>query len=336
MFILARSLVILRTAEIVVHRDLSGTTRLIGFLVIMAAAPGLVAQAALPREDVIDKAAIGQGLCLHNLFQSNMVLQRDKPIRIWGWATPGEKVTVTFAGEQQPVVADQDRSWKVTLPAMPAHGDPLTLTVTGNEEKLELENKIPAGERIARWALAAFYDKSRDLRWKPPLLEERNVEEDRLVLKFDAAVGAVDDGSPMVGFAIAGEDRKFHPADAAYLVVGKDDRGRPRQDRKTLVLTSPMVPKPVHFRYAWARSPLANIQAASNSDIPLGTQRSDDWPMENIPLGVLGDDPSPNADRGQRRTIQQALRREDLRRRYAEAEAFVREHRDALGEAASE
>ena len=51
----------------------------------------------LPKEDVIEVAAIREGLCLHNLFQSNMVLQRDKPISIWGWANPGEKVTVTFS-----------------------------------------------------------------------------------------------------------------------------------------------------------------------------------------------------------------------------------------------
>ncbi|MEZ6067423.1 MAG: hypothetical protein R3B90_17340 [Planctomycetaceae bacterium] len=40
--------------------------------------------------------AIGDGLCVSNLFQSNMVLQRDKPIAIWGWATPGETLTVTL------------------------------------------------------------------------------------------------------------------------------------------------------------------------------------------------------------------------------------------------
>ncbi len=56
-------------------------------------------QKAMPKEDVIEFPAIGQGFCVHNLFQSNMVLQRDKPVAIWGWASPEEKVTVSFAGQ---------------------------------------------------------------------------------------------------------------------------------------------------------------------------------------------------------------------------------------------
>jgi sialate O-acetylesterase len=55
----------------------------------------------MPKQDVIDVPAIGEGLCVHNLFQSNMVLQRDKPVAVWGWAAPGEQVTVSFAGQTQ-------------------------------------------------------------------------------------------------------------------------------------------------------------------------------------------------------------------------------------------
>ena len=59
-------------------------------------------------KDRIDVPAIGAGLCLHNLFQTGMVLQRDKPIRIWGWAEPGEKVSVTFDGQTQSATAAAD------------------------------------------------------------------------------------------------------------------------------------------------------------------------------------------------------------------------------------
>jgi len=87
-----------------------------GVLLLAAGSPAL----SMPREDVIDVPAMGEGLCVHNLFQSYMVLQRDKPISVWGWAAPGERVTVSLAEAEASSVAAADRSWKVTLPAMGA------------------------------------------------------------------------------------------------------------------------------------------------------------------------------------------------------------------------
>ena len=86
---------------------------------------GLAAFAAekkdMPKADVVDVPAIDQGLCVGNAFQSNMVLQRDKPLNIWGWAEPGEEVTVAFAGQQVRATAAADRSWQSTLAPMPAN-----------------------------------------------------------------------------------------------------------------------------------------------------------------------------------------------------------------------
>ncbi|MBK8979797.1 MAG: hypothetical protein IPM29_28195 [Planctomycetes bacterium] len=185
--------------------------------------------------------------------------------------------------------------------------------------------KIPAGERIARWALATLYGMGRQLEWKPPMLVSMQVTDGAIVLELDTEVGDPEDGA-IEGFAIAGEDRRFQPATVAYLEVGTDDRGRPRLDRKRLVLTSPLVPAPIHYRYAWGRNPLANLQAIGNKDLPFATQRSDDWRMEEVPLGVLaGRETAP--DRAQRGYIQQVLREEDLRRRLYEAEQFIEANR---------
>ena len=142
------------------------------------------------------------------------------------------------------------------------------------------------------------------------------------VLKLDTDVSDPEDGA-IQGFAIAGEDRKFHPADVAYAEKGKDDRGRMQYDRKQLVLTSPMVPEPIHFRYAWGRNPLANLQATGNKDLPFATQRSDDWKMEEVPLGVLGDEVTLPISRGDRNKIIQALREQDKERRLKEAEQVI-------------
>ena len=182
--------------------------------------------------------------------------------------------------------------------------------------------KIPAGERAARWALATQYGFQQEVQWKPPMLQGMQAGDGSLVLKLDRDVGDPGDGA-IEGFAIAGEDRRFHPATATWLETGKDDRGRPQYDRKQLVLTSPMVPEPVHFRYAWGRNPLAHLQATGHKDLPFATQRSDDWIMEEVPRGVLGDGVTRPISRGDRNKIIQALREQDQQRRLREAEAVI-------------
>lgn len=65
--------------------------------------------------------------------------------------------------------------------------------------------KIPAGERIARWALATQYGFGGELDWQPPLLVSMQVRDGALVLQLDTAVGDPEGGA-IQGFAIAGED----------------------------------------------------------------------------------------------------------------------------------
>ncbi|MGC9452766.1 MAG: sialate O-acetylesterase [Oceanipulchritudo sp.] len=68
-----------------------------------------------------------------NLFGDHMVLQRDKPVVVWGKADPGEAVSVQLDGASAATVADATGAWKVALPAMPA-GGPYTLRVNGENE----------------------------------------------------------------------------------------------------------------------------------------------------------------------------------------------------------
>lgn len=183
--------------------------------------------------------------------------------------------------------------------------------------------KIPAGERIARWALATQYGFDKAIRWKPPMVTQMKVDDDQLVLMLDEAAAAVDDGGPIFGFAIAGNDRNFHPATATHLVTGKDDRGRPKKDKMTLVLSSSMVPQPKHYRYASGRSPLGNLQAERITDVPFATQRSDDWPLESTPSGVFDEDISTKLDRAQRRKLVEALQSLDQQRKLFHANKLI-------------
>jgi len=69
-------------------------------------------------------------------FADGMVLQRDRDVPVWGWADPGEKVTVAFAGQSVPTVASADGTWRVALKPMPACKTGRTLTVTSQPSNL--------------------------------------------------------------------------------------------------------------------------------------------------------------------------------------------------------
>ena len=67
---------------------------------------------------------------LPHLLGDNMVLQRDLPIPIWGWAKPDEKVTVRLGKSSASATAGTNGQWSVKLPKLPA-GGPYQLTVAG-------------------------------------------------------------------------------------------------------------------------------------------------------------------------------------------------------------
>jgi sialate O-acetylesterase len=71
---------------------------------------------------------------LPRLIGNNMVLQRDQPVTIWGWATPKEKVTLILKNKRQSTVTAADGKWKILLPAQPAG--------TGYEMILSGKNQI--------------------------------------------------------------------------------------------------------------------------------------------------------------------------------------------------
>ncbi len=75
---------------------------------------------------------------LYSLFTDNMVLQRDKPVPVWGTAKPGEKVALMVGKQTQRTVADATGNWTVTLKAMPMMAS-VPFEVDG-ENKLQLQN----------------------------------------------------------------------------------------------------------------------------------------------------------------------------------------------------
>ena len=71
---------------------------------------------------------------LPRLISNNMVLQRDVPLKIWGWADPGEKIKVVFIGKTFQTKADKQGNWKIYFPSVAA-GGPYTMKVNELEVK---------------------------------------------------------------------------------------------------------------------------------------------------------------------------------------------------------
>ncbi|MET3668060.1 sialate O-acetylesterase [Caulobacter sp. 1776] len=88
---------------------------------ILAAALGLSTQAAAAP--------------LASVFSDHAVLQRDQPIRVWGQAAPNAAVAIDLSGSGATATADAQGRWNAMLPARPAGGPALTLTVQAGGER---------------------------------------------------------------------------------------------------------------------------------------------------------------------------------------------------------
>ena len=76
-------------------------------------------------------ATAQSSLRLANVFGSNMVLQRDAPAPVWGWAAPGDSVQATFNAQKFSATADGAGLWQIVFPPTPA-GGPFTLGFTAS------------------------------------------------------------------------------------------------------------------------------------------------------------------------------------------------------------
>jgi sialate O-acetylesterase len=94
------------------------------------------------------------------VFSDHMVVQRDKPIAVWGWADDGEKVTVQLAGQEASTEAKAGK-WQVFLPKLQA-GGPHSLKVQGKNE-IEFRDVLVgdvwvcSGQSNMEWPLRASF-----------------------------------------------------------------------------------------------------------------------------------------------------------------------------------
>jgi sialate O-acetylesterase len=76
-------------------------------------------------------------------FTDHMVLQRHKPVPVWGWADAGDTVTVSFAGQSKSAQAGADGKWVVRLDALTASAESRALSVAdAHGRKVELTDVL--------------------------------------------------------------------------------------------------------------------------------------------------------------------------------------------------
>jgi sialate O-acetylesterase len=139
----------------------------------------------------------------------------------------------------------------------------------GEARNIHPGNKRDVGARLARVALALEY--GRDIVPTGPIVKDADVDGQAIRLSFEnVGKGLVAKGGEgLAEFVIAGEDRKFVPAEAKI-------------DGEQVVVSSPAVAKPIAVRYAWASNP-ENANLYNKAGLPASPFRTDNWPVITQP-----------------------------------------------------
>jgi sialate O-acetylesterase len=139
----------------------------------------------------------------------------------------------------------------------------LAITIdTGDANDIHPKDKKEVGERLALCALAGHYGKK--VVASGPTFTSSEELPGALKLHFAHTDGGLAvKGDKLAEFAVAGEDRKWHWADA-------------KLDGNAVIVSSPQVPKPVAARYAWQSNPVATL--FNGVGLPAAPFRTDNWP----------------------------------------------------------
>jgi sialate O-acetylesterase len=102
------------------------------------------------------------------LFSDHMVLQQRKPILVWGWADPDERVTVTLDRATRSAMPGAGGRWEVRLPGRRAGSGPSTLVVEGRN-RIELRDVligevwVCSGQSNMEWPMHRAFDPEADI-----------------------------------------------------------------------------------------------------------------------------------------------------------------------------
>lgn len=121
----------------------------------------------LPLVSVALAASLSAEVRLPALLSDRMVVQRDAPVHVWGWADPGEAVRVEFRDQQASTQAAATGRWEVYLRPVQA-GGPYTLTVRGTNaitlEDIHVgEVWVASGQSNMAWTVGRSRDAEQEI-----------------------------------------------------------------------------------------------------------------------------------------------------------------------------
>ncbi|WP_185693290.1 sialate O-acetylesterase [Puniceicoccus vermicola] len=81
-------------------------------------------------------------LKLPSILSDHMVIQAEKPIKLWGWATPDAEISATFLDSTRSTRTRSDGTWLIELPAAEANAQPETIRVEGDQQIVKIEDVL--------------------------------------------------------------------------------------------------------------------------------------------------------------------------------------------------
>lgn len=139
------------------------------------------------------------------------------------------------------------------------------ITDVGDPSNIHPTQKAPVGARLAIAARGIAYHQP--IEYSGPVLKNVKFEEDQAILTFDHVDGGlVAHGNNLSGFSICGPDRKFYWATA---IIKEPDQ---------VIVSHPLIPKPVAVRYGWANYPVVNLW--NKAGLPASPFRTDDFDIQ--------------------------------------------------------
>ncbi|MFM7070442.1 MAG: hypothetical protein ACKO38_01435 [Planctomycetota bacterium] len=120
-------------------------------------------------------------LGLASVFSDHMVLQRDKPVKIWGKTEPNTRVSVAFAEQTKTATSTADGTWTAILDPIAASSQPRELTVTSVDRSVKISDVL-VGEV---WLLGGQSNMEMPLWWRGDSDGLQNAKDTRLVIGTD-------------------------------------------------------------------------------------------------------------------------------------------------------